>query len=150
MPLLDSVDGEVIRRIMRRITVDDNECWIFQGRPASSGHGQMFCDGRTRGTHVIMYVHHYGPVPEGLMVLHKCDVPLCCNPEHLEAGTRSKNATDAIRRGGGKIAKLTKVDADEIRLRYWAGSRVSDIARNFGVSRSAINSIISFKTWKDI
>lgn len=42
---------------------------------------------------------HYGPIPEGMMVLHKCDNKLCVNPEHLELGDNSKNIQDAWDRG---------------------------------------------------
>jgi hypothetical protein len=149
MPLLDSVDGEVIRRIMRRITVDDNECWLFEGMPSGAGHGQISYHNRTIGTHILMYVYHYGPVSEGLMVLHKCDVPNCCNPEHLETGTRSKNAIDAVRRGKSRVAKLTMEDAREIRLMVTCGAKYWEMQGMFGVSYKTITSIISGRTWKE-
>ncbi|WP_416053644.1 HNH endonuclease signature motif containing protein, partial [Escherichia coli] len=41
-----------------------------------------------------------GPIDEGLVVRHKCDNRKCCNPEHLELGTRADNMNDRFIRGG--------------------------------------------------
>jgi hypothetical protein len=46
-----------------------------------------------------MYVIEHGAIPAGLDVMHKCDNPPCCNPSHLELGTRKQNLQDSAARG---------------------------------------------------
>lgn len=50
-------------------------------------------------THRIMYIAVHGPIPNGMVIRHKCDVKKCCNPAHLEVGTASQNAYDYYLRG---------------------------------------------------
>jgi hypothetical protein len=49
--------------------------------------------------HRIMYMAVHGPIPNGLVVRHRCDNKRCCNPYHLEVGTKSENAYDYYLRG---------------------------------------------------
>ncbi len=41
----------------------------------------------------------YGPIPPNIHVLHRCDVPLCINPEHLFLGDQVKNMLDKHSKG---------------------------------------------------
>jgi hypothetical protein len=38
-------------------------------------------------------------IPDGMFVLHSCDVTLCVNPEHLRVGTPKENTKDMMDRG---------------------------------------------------
>lgn len=73
-------------------------CWPWIGHVVS-GYGSARLNGKTKGAHVIAYTATHGPVPSGLVVMHACDNPPCCNPAHLSAGTYRDNTQDSIRKG---------------------------------------------------
>ncbi len=74
-------------------------CWIWTGSKAGNGYGQIWKDGRLARVNRVSYELYIGPIPDGLVVRHKCDVRLCVNPDHLEVGTHADNARDMIERG---------------------------------------------------
>ena len=49
--------------------------------------------------HRYMWTQKYGPIPDGLMVCHKCDNPACMNTDHLFLGTARDNAQDMAKKG---------------------------------------------------
>lgn len=81
--------------------------------------------GANKTTHTAAYEAIHGPVPDGLCVLHKCDVRLCVNPAHLYLGDKKQNMKDAMSRGRwrhymtGKThcrRSLHKLDGDNLYL----------------------------------
>jgi hypothetical protein len=86
----------------------ENGCWLWTGSTigrATHRYGQFhagrFPGGRqdVRYAHRVAYELTHGSIPAGLVVRHKCDVPRCCNPDHLEIGTQPDNLQDARDRG---------------------------------------------------
>lgn len=77
-------------------------CWIWTGAKSPSGYGQFGIgppaprSSRMRPAHRVSHELFIGPIPEGLFVMHMCDVPSCVNPNHLRAGTHSENMQDCI------------------------------------------------------
>ena len=95
----------VIARINQSVEIDDNGCWIWQGRIDPSGYGQMstrHSPTRTPLAHRISYEVFVGLIPPGLQIDHLCRVTACVNPDHLEPVTprenvrRSKNHMSAV------------------------------------------------------
>lgn len=82
-------------RIRRMVQLDDNECWVWQGRPKNSGYGQMTVrdDGamRTILAHRASYETFVAAIPDGNQLDHLCRVRLCVNPAHLEPVTPRQN-----------------------------------------------------------
>lgn len=94
-----------VQRILRRIVVDENGCWVFQGAK-SHGYGRVKVTtapftARWWHVHRAVYTVLVAPVPDDLVVDHLCRNRACCNPEHLEPVTTWEN----LRRGIGWVAK---------------------------------------------
>lgn len=129
------------------------ECWLWQGAKANYGYGnfQLGGKGGNVGAHRFSWQLHFGRIPAGLRVLHRCDVTACVNPAHLELGDQSKNMRDSYARGRRGNAKLNPDKVRQIR-RMLASSKLSKaaIGRIFGVDRSAIWSIHYRKAWAHV
>jgi len=74
-------------------------CWEWNRTPSKSGYGNVVRRRKQISSHRASWEIHYGPIPNGLWVLHKCDNKLCVRPDHLYLGTNSDNQRDAVHRG---------------------------------------------------
>ncbi len=54
---------------------------------------------RSVGAHRAMWIVLHGEPGEDLDVCHKCDTPLCINPDHLFLGTHQQNLADSRNNG---------------------------------------------------
>lgn len=128
-------------------TVTDSGCWEWNGGRRAFGHGTV---GRSQAAHRLAYETWVGPIPEGLIVRHKCDNPPCVNPDHLEIGTHADNAWDMTVRNRF-YSKLTEQDVRDIREEYAKGVLTQQmLADVYGVSNSNICRIITRKGWSHI
>lgn len=77
------------------------ECWMWLGKILKPGMGYGLASQHARWTlaHRLSYQTFVDDIPEGMQVLHHCDVPSCVNPEHLFLGTQADNMRDMIRKG---------------------------------------------------
>lgn len=95
------------QRIWRFISPEPNSgCWLWEGAQNNVGYGKIGLGGAREGTalvHRLMWEHSNGAVPEGMFVLHRCDVRACCNPDHLFLGTALDNMRDMHAKGRGRI-----------------------------------------------
>lgn len=88
-------------RLENKLNKTDN-CWNWTGRLDRDGYGMV--DGVLRKNygqraHRVSYQIYKGDIPNGLVVLHSCDNPSCCNPDHLSVGTQADNVKDAQMKG---------------------------------------------------
>ena len=93
--------------------------------------------------HRFSYTLHIGPIPEGMLVLHRCDTPPCANPKHLFLGTHWDNSQDVASKGRslgktGPKTKLTQAQIDYIRATEWSVS-CAKVAAKLGVGHNLIH-----------
>ena len=157
---MDSVDRDLAmltapqrfkERFWNRVRGNPGECWNWP-LTVVKGYGQTSF--RHEGRMVLCYSHRVayvlakGVVPIGLQVMHECHNRLCCNPDHLAAGTALENVHQSIAVGRfpkGETAgssRLSNGDAEEIRKRANSGESNRQIAKAFGVSHTTVNAIV--------
>jgi len=131
------------------------DCWEWRAGINSKGYGAFWFNGKTISAHRIAWQITNGKIPEGMCVLHHCDNPRCCNPNHLFIGTHNDNVQDKVNKNrqakeeNNGRSKLTKKDVREIRLlgktkKYTKAA----LARQFNISRKQIRNIINYICWK--
>jgi len=118
----------------------------------------MTLRGRQVGVHRIAWTLANGEVPDGLCVLHQCDVPNCINPKHLFLGTVADNNRDRDAKGRhvalpghrNGFAKLSEHQVIEIRELAAQGVSQRRIGARYGVSQSAVWLILHGRSWTHV
>jgi hypothetical protein len=143
------------------------ECWEWTAVKNLQGYGNIHIGSKTDGSYRTLVAHrvswemHYGPIPDGLCVLHRCDNPACVNPNHLSLGTQLENIQDMLNKGRESLshprpgeengfAKLTTVQVLEIRQRAAQGESMRQIAKEFGTDYTNVWLIVRRKAWKHV
>jgi hypothetical protein len=160
-----------------RVRVVESGCHEWAGYVMKNGYGTL-CVGKKAakesGSHksTLFLAHRLawelanGPVPDGMMVLHRCDNRKCCNPEHLFLGTAKDNYDDMVTKGrrvidsgGGRKyakgeghtrAKLSTSDVLAIRSEANEGGNWEELAVRYGVTRANIRAIVIGLSWTHI
>jgi len=88
-----------LERLMERVAKTEG-CWLFTGSIDSyGGYGRMKVNRQTVRVHRVMWEQVIGPIPEGMHVLHRCDVRNCVRPDHLWIGDNAANMKDRDDKG---------------------------------------------------
>ncbi len=149
---LETAGNILARNSVRR----ENGCIEWTGHKLNGGYGQVGFGGKYILAHRLSYNEHFGQIYDSICVLHKCDNRACINPDHLFIGTKTDNNRDRHMKGrtlfGRNLpfAKLTERDVLSIRALRKTGMTKSAIARLFNVSRSAVSSVLSGRTWSHV
>jgi hypothetical protein len=146
-------------------------CWLWTG--CASRYGFISWEGRrNRLAHRVSWELHFGPVPGGLCVLHRCDTPLCVRPDHLFLGTVKDNAEDRNgkqrqARGGrhgrrtrpectargerSGLAKLSEESVRGMRERHAAGGiTFRQLGSLFGITGTHAHRIVTRQVWAHV
>lgn len=141
-------------------------CWLWTASRYTSGYGQFQSSGgKLTGAHRFSYILHYGEIPKGMVVMHKCDVKLCVNPDHLSIGTTLDNMRDMYSKGRHRSietykkqlgeknwnSSLSNSQARSIKIEYKTGDVTqASLARKYGVSKSVIRNVVRGRTYAKV
>jgi len=131
----------------------NGDCLEWTGCINTYGYGHTKAYGKLWLTHRLA-LELEGVDTTGHHVLHSCDNPLCCNPNHLRLGTHQDNMADRNSRGRqargstNGFNKLTEQDVLDIRA--ISGMSQQAIADQYGVEQASISMIINRKRWHHI
>lgn len=132
-------DADLRERFFSKITAGPGECidWVGARRP--SGYGLLSVDGKPmNATHVSWRLKH-GDWP-GRKVLHRCDRPVCVNPEHLFEGSDADNAAGRAAKGRGAQV-LTGLEVSEIIALAETAMPLPEIAALFGITAGYVSNL---------
>lgn len=125
------------------------QCWTWLRTKNDRGYGRCQNDhGKLVSAHRYIWECENGPVPQGLELDHLCRNRDCVNPSHMEPVTHAENSRRAC-------SPFTEDMVRDIRARVFdAGSNSRgvqlEIAKEYGVTATAISQIVLRKTWKDV
>lgn len=124
-------------------------CWLWVGPVMKDGYGTFSVNKKLMRAHRYSYQLLVAPIPEGKIILHACDVPLCVNPEHLSAGTWKDNSVDASRKGRMKNHRR-KLNADQVQFIIQSELTNKELAKRFSVSDPVIRNVRLGRCYKEI
>lgn len=154
---LSEVEAEVL--FWSRVSIVPNECWIWRMRKMWNGYGVAGCNGRFQVASRLAWEFARGDIPDGQFVLHECDNPPCCRPDHLFLGDHDDNMADKVAKGRqakqcGELNPQSILTAEQvIAIRSEVVSKSNTqtmIAARLGISKMTVSAIILRKSWKHI
>lgn len=132
----------------KQFTAEVNSgCIVWTSTKNRQGYGRFFYQGKQAPAHRVSYELANGPIPEGELVLHKCDNPACVNPDHLYLGDYARNVRDAVERGRwtGRL-RISARTVREIKERYaFGGISQARLAAEYGIDQTQVSKYVLLK-----
>lgn len=146
-----------IERFWSKVETSDN-CWLWLGNKDKDGYGLFYKDSHRHRAPAVAYEWAYGPVPEGMWVLHRCDNPTCVKPSHLFLGTCIENVADRVKKGRGAYGerngggvKMSDEKVVTMRAQYATGAfTFVHLGKLYGVSQHTARRICKRQNWKHV
>lgn len=128
-------------------------CFLWMGSVDGRGYGSIKDSQRvTRRASRVSWQLTHGPIPKGMCVCHRCDNPLCVNPDHLFIGSNADNTRDMLQKGRahdrrGNNAKLTPEQVQAVRL---SSETPTKLAERYSISTSTVWLVKTKRRWAHI
>lgn len=129
-------------------------CWEVTSHALNrDGYAHITRNGVSQSTHRFIWEQCFGEIPEGMVVMHKCDNKKCINPEHLKLGTQQENMKDMVEKDRsmkGEKNYSSKLTDEQIRAIRADNRTLKEIAEEYGVGKGTIGDIKNRKCWKHV
>lgn len=150
-------DYEALKqRLLSRVQFEPNSgCWLWEGGTVFYGYGVTGYDGKSKRVHRLSWEIFRGPIPEGMVICHRCDTPPCANPDHLFLGTRSDNNYDCVRKGRannrtGEQKPNAVLSNESVRAIWLSPLSNAAIAEQLGVNPRAVSNVRTGMLWRSV
>jgi hypothetical protein len=149
----DALRAKLLARCVREDMGFESQCLLWMGS-RNNGYGQIVTSGwgsrPYEKTHRLSFMLFVGPIPPGLHVLHRCDIPACCEPTHLFLGTHLENIQDMVAKGRHS-RKLTEADVAKIKQLIALGRHsLAAIGDQFDITTGTVQNIRDGRSWTHI
>lgn len=123
------------------------------------GYVKVRVKGQAMYLHRYVYERAYGKIPDGMVVMHTCDNPACCNVKHMQLGTLDDNNKDRAAKNrtsrkhqckrpqNGEMNKSSKLTAEQVKAIRKDTRTLKEIGKDYGVSYTTIHYIKLRKKW---
>jgi len=133
------------------------DCWQWTDSLTAKGYGRFSYNGKAERAHRVSWLLHRGPIPDGMLVCHRCDNPGCVNPDHLFLGSAAESTADMDAKGRrvtvphpGEQHGYAKLSEQDVRAIRASNERQRDIAKRFGITQANVSLIRRRKSWAHV
>ncbi len=160
LPIPESVSDPCFQKRFWESVKKTDDCWEWQKSTCKGGYGRTRVP-ETRAqfrAHRIAYFLAFGKDPGDKFVMHKCDNPKCCRPDHLSLGTHAENMADMHNKGRHRTgptvgsqngnAHLSESDVARIVELFAEGRNNKQIAALVGIGHSLVSRIRTGRSWR--
>lgn len=146
------MNPELIHKFWSKVKISSlTGCWEWQAGKGRRGTGKFMSGLRAGFTSIasrFSWILYFGPIPDDVLVCHRCDNPSCVNPYHLFLGTHQDNMDDMVNKGrsykGGPNRGMTlywKLSDDQVRSIRKDTRTLEQIANTHDISFQLVSRI---------
>ena len=139
--------------LVDRVVVAESGCMEWTACRIKDGYGMMRVGPKMKLAHRVSYELSIAAIPDGLLVLHRCDNPPCINPDHLFIGTDQDNSNDKLNKGRSNFGQKNgrnKLSPEQV-LKIRKDTRIGSVlAIEYGVRERTIWAIRHRLIWKHL
>lgn len=148
--------ASIAERLERNSMPEPNSgCVLWLAACDDDGYGLINNTGGSRRAHVVAYEQAHGPLPDGMIACHRCDVRCCINERHIYPGTQADNVADMMRKGRHRVIRgeahcCAKLTADKVRAIRADTRSLTQIAAEYKIDFSHVGRIKRHEFWRHV